>query len=198
MSRSFSWFIIAFFFSTSLAAEQREIKQEREIRISRENFPKKAIEQLEQLEGQISRLKFYKELDNGTVSFEAKFQWHGLRWSMEFDKDGAFMDLEQYVSVKCFFATLNPIMLDELKGLGKRYKVLKVQKQFSWAIANGRNFELSMIHPGHKGVLVRYELEVEVENARGAIESFELLIGEDGRLLRKRTIVPFTNTHLLY
>lgn len=198
MFRSLFFLVITLFPVTTLKAQTREIKQEKEVSIKRGELPSRALEQLKQIEGQTGKIKYYKEYARDNISYEAKFHWRGQRWSMEFAADGTFQDLERKIPLRTFSSAMTGTMIKELSSLGKRYRILGAQHQFSWAIDDGRDFDVAMVNPGHKGVVVRYELEVEAKKPDGAIVAYELLMDEEGRLLRKRTNKPFTDTHLLY
>lgn len=179
-------------------AQEKQFKQELERRIQRTEFPEVALEQLEQLAGQIRKVKFYKEISNNATTFEAKFIWNGSRWSLEFDSLGRFKDIEQTLSYRAFRKFMTKTMLEEINRLGSPYSILKAQRQYSWKEERNRYFKPEIINPGHKGVNVRYEVEMEVKLGDGRLVAYELLMEEDGKLLRKREILPPSDKHLLY
>lgn len=179
-------------------AQEKQFKQELERRVRRHEFPSAALEQLNQLSGQISKVKFYKEISNSATTFEAKFNWKGSRWSLEFDSLGGFKDIEQTIYSRTFRKLNTKTMLEEFNRLGSPYRILKAQRQFSWKDQANPYFKPEMVNPGHKGVNVRYEVEIEVKTDEGRLVAYELLLEEDGTLLRKREIVPPSDKHLLY
>ncbi|MBK9290511.1 MAG: hypothetical protein IPM52_02600 [Bacteroidetes bacterium] len=179
-------------------AQVDQVKMEREVRISRSVFPERAINQLAAIENEISLVRYFKEFNESDTSYEAKFEWKGHRWSMEFDKNGRFEDLEKSLPLKSFISKMGKTMRSELESLGKHYRILEAQQQYSWAIQDGRDFEPTMIQPGHKGVVIRYELEVEVKKAGSPVVTYELTFDEEGRLLSRREVAPYSDTHILH
>lgn len=180
------------------SAQEKQFKQELERRVQRHEFPSAALDQLNQLAGQISKARFYKETGSSATTFEAKFNWKGSRWSLEFDSLGGFKDIEQTISNRTFRKLMTKTMHEEFNLLGSPYRILKAQRQFSWKDPVRRSFKPEIINPGHKSVIVRYEVEMEVKSGDGRLVVYELLMDEDGRLLRKREIVPLSDKHLLY
>src|SRR5690606_16165251 len=80
--------------SLSLPAQ---IKQEQEIRIDREMFPDRSLELLEgHLQG-VRKLRFYQEIENGEMSYEAKFKKGRLHDSVEVLENGELEHVEPSV-----------------------------------------------------------------------------------------------------
>lgn len=180
------------------SAQEKQFKQELERRVQRHEFPSAALDQLDQLAGQISKARYYKETGSSATTFEAKFNWKGSRWSLEFDSLGGFKDIEQTIDNRTFRKLMTKTMHEELNRLGSPYRIMKVQRQYSWKDQANRYFKVEMVNPGHKGVNVRYEVEVEVKSPEGRLVAYEILMEEDGTLLRKREIVSPSDKHLLY
>ena len=71
-----------------------QAKYEREFRIKQADFPQKALTLIkDEIQG-VKRLRFYKEIDSITVSFEAKFKKDRLFYSIEFNTEGELQDIE--------------------------------------------------------------------------------------------------------
>ena len=181
-----------------IKAQEKLYKYELERRIKRSEFPVSALEQLDQLKGEKRRARYYKEWSNSVVTYEAKFKWMGKQWSLEFDSTGIFKDIEQLIPNRVIKKIITERMREDIKRLGSPYKIVRVQRQFSWLLQNGQPFDPQMVNPGHKGVKIQYEIELEAKTAEGKLVSYEVLLDEDGKLLRKREIISYSDKHLLY
>ena len=65
-----------------------QVKQEKEQRIKKEQFPDKALELLEEYLEDARRIRFYIEMENGEKGYEAKFKKGKLHYSVEFFENG--------------------------------------------------------------------------------------------------------------
>src|SRR5690606_22558297 len=77
-----------------------QVKQEKEQRIKKEQFPDKALELLEEYLEDARRIRFYIEMENGEKGYEAKFKKGKLHYSVEFFENGELEDVEIIIATK--------------------------------------------------------------------------------------------------
>ena len=71
-----------------------QAKYEREFRIKKSEFPQTALELIQEEVKEARRIRFYKEVDSITASFEAKFRKDRMHYSVEFSALGELEDIE--------------------------------------------------------------------------------------------------------
>ena len=114
-------------FSNSLNGQQ---KFEREFRVSEEEVPPKALEAF-QNSLFTNKIKWYKEISNEGISFEAKTKKQKTRFSIEFDSLGILQDIE----VKTPFADIpdegRKAIKIHLSDEFEKWKIVKTQFQLT-------------------------------------------------------------------
>ncbi len=174
-----------------------QVKSEREFRIRESQFPVAAIEVAEPyLEG-VRRLRFYKEIDQGRVSYEIKFKKDRLHYSVEFATDGVLEDIE---------VRIQPVDVPDAswqaieKHLGtsfEKYRVRKIQQQYPRSAfpsdaAVFRNAFQNLLLPE-----IRYELMVRGKGPDG-YRDYEITYDATGGFLSRRESLPPNYDHVLY
>ena len=177
----------------------QDIKREFERPINRSEVSEKVLQKLEPILRGASNIRFYREYDIETYSTEVKLKYKGDFWSIEFESDDRFKDAEKTLKRRYFRKMMNEKFHASLQSLGKKYKIMRVQKQYSWhEDRSDQTFDLSLFNEGNKSVRVRYELELEVVDMRSNIIDMEVLMSTEGEIIRKRSIEVLTPEHLLY
>lgn len=180
-------FLLILVFLTSLAFTQN--KFEKEARLKEDQVP---IESVRFIEPQKldTKVKWYFEENFDGNSIEAKFKYEGRRYSVEFDTNGCFQDLE----IEVVFGSLpmNTVVkiTSTLDTIYSKYKVQKLQLQYSGDLPSFIFF-IRLDAPEDKYVL-KYEIVVKVKTEDGWL-LHELLFDESGKLEKKSRIV-FRNT----
>ncbi|MFH6603388.1 hypothetical protein ACEZ3G_07865 [Maribacter algicola] len=124
-AKIFPAFLIFFLLSASYAFSQN--KYEREHRIKKSQFPQVALDFISSDLEQAKRIRYYREIDSAKVSYEAKFQKDRLKYSIEFDENGVFEDVE--IEIKLVDIP-NDVLAKLNAYLGKtfsKYRILKLQ-----------------------------------------------------------------------
>ncbi len=175
------------------------IKDEVEESIAEQEMPEAALALLSPLLNEASAIRFYRETDNQQRSYECKMIWRGNDYSIEFHEDGSLMDIEQLVS----FRSLSPVLREKInKHLSqeyRRFKIRKVQKQYSAEETNEADKEAieEFMEKDQDDLRIRYEIEVDIKS-REAVGSFEMLWDDEGNFLEKRKIIRRSLDNLLY
>lgn len=183
--------VIALFYFSSLYAQQ---KLEREVRIDADDVPAKAIEFVKQLAFS-SKIKWYKETGLNATSFEAKTKFNKKKYSIEFNSNGVFEDVEITISKK----KLSPQILKNItqylhKDLSK-FKWRKIQIQYSGDPQAVRQ----KIKTGNatQGLRVKYELIVSAKIDK-KYQKFEYLFSDVGTFLERKNIILQNTDNLEY
>lgn len=175
-----------------------QTKNEQEIRIEKEDFPKKALNLLEHLPENIKRIKYYKETDQDKTSFEAKLKLKRKKYSIEFDETGNLEDIEITVKSKNIDKVVLKTIETFFKSEYKKYGLLKIQNQYKKqasidaistlqkAIENSQEFEINL------------EIIAQVQTKNSKKQVMEFTFNHLGSLLESRIVEPSSYEHVLY
>lgn len=179
--------IVGFLIGFTFLSAQGQTKMEIERRIPVEEVPQPAIQWLQKYRYAItSKIKWYYEADGPKKSFEGKFQLHRHRYSIEFDSEGYFEDMEILYPKR---SLPEPIII-ALERDAKKFSIKRSQIQFK--AVNKELFEPEVFRVVSKlESNTLFELEVVLEG-----QFYELLMDSRGNILSKRRIVSPTGIHL--
>lgn len=153
-------------------------KLEVEKRIKKGEFPKKALQYLEEEFEIASKIKWYKEMSGAEKSFEAKFTCDGKQHSVEFYEDGQLMDVETEIPYHVIPVTSRKRMEARWNKDFKKSRVRRVQKQQS-------------------DLGTRYEIIVRGKKENNS-ELYEYLFESDGRFVQSLHILGRPDNLNLY
>lgn len=174
-----------------------QVKSEREFRIKKSQFPATSLEKARPyLEG-VRKLRFYKEIDAGKVSYEIKFKKARLHYSVEFSDSGELEDIEVRIKPVDIPEEGWKAIEDHLSGSFLKYKVRKIQQQYRRASFPSdsitfRNAFQNLLLPQ-----VRYELMVYAKS-RDGYRDFEITYDARGNFIRMKQSLPPNYDHVLY
>tara|TARA_R110002051_G_scaffold234092_2_gene295712 strand:+ start:1394 stop:1993 length:600 start_codon:yes stop_codon:yes gene_type:complete len=176
-------------------ATSAQVKYEREFRIKKSQFPAAAHQVLKRnLEG-AKRLKFYKEIDSATISYEAKFKKSRLWYSIEFNKEGILEDIEITINVVDIPNETFDSIRHYLTTHFISYKIKKIQQQYVSNGDDGKVFKdafQNLILP-----YVNYEIMCSGKKDK-AYQDFEILFNSEGNFKTIRKSLPANYDHVLY
>lgn len=176
-----------------------QIKYEREVRIGMDDVP---LASKDFVAGRdLSRSRWYKEYDaEGGHTIEVK-AWHqGRRLSIEFDESGRLQDIEVQISENDIPEYSRQSIDSLFRYLDKRYRMRRIQAQFSEWIYYQRYF-----HQGAQDAVatawnssyeLRYEIEVRMRSEAGSKGVYEFLLDPHTNIISKRKII-LRNTDIL-
>ena len=130
-------------------------KFEKEFRLKEEDVPPAAL-QFVQPDELDARVKWYFEENLEGNSVEAKLKRDGQRFSIEFDTTGTFLDIEVLSALSVLSKEVRDSIDEHLESSFQRYKVQKLQLQYSGRISSFDAF-LRSVKPSEDFIL-RYEL----------------------------------------
>jgi len=160
-------------------------KFEKETRIKQKDVPEEALRFVEALDLP-KRIKWYKEIGTGTISFEAKTRYNGKRMSIEFSKDGLFEDLEVEIKPIDIPQNTYPNISAHLDSVYSDYKLVKTQIQYS----GDQKLILQNIQKlkSTAGIFVKYEIVLSTK-VDGSFVMFEYLFDDRGYFVKKSQII---------
>ena len=182
------FFLLLLYSYTAIA----QVKYEKEERIQKEALPTAVVKLLPLMETQAKRMRYYREFDGQSISYEVKFKQHGIHFSVEFNQDGQLEDIEVLISK----SALSTAVLETVKTDFQRVKLTRIQKQFVHPKGGNPAQTLQAVFENQIAPTA-YELEVSGKTQNG-YRQFELLIAPSGKLLKKSTILTKTYEHVVY
>lgn len=187
-------FILLWLLGSSAYAQN---KYEREYRITKSEFPEKAIEFLNNKLNHAKRIRFYRETDSAKTSFEAKLKKDKLHYSIEFNEKGDLEDIEITIkSIDIPDENMNKIN-SHLKSEFKKFRIRKMQQQYP--SSQTENPEITIKNAFQNLLLpsINYELIVAGKKSRQYMQ-YEFLFDAEGNFLQKRKSLPANYDHVLY
>lgn len=185
-------FIISILFSLSVNGQ--EYKKEKEVRISEEIVPVKALQVANKFDVKRKK-KWYRQTNFDTISYEVKFKWNNHFYSVEFDTTGQILDIEQLVKWEEIEQKHRKQLKKIFENRFDKYKLIKCQVQYT-----GDKEALNSFFNKDKStnaLTVRFEIEVEGKTKK-SWKKYEFLISSAGTVERERIIVGRSTENLNY
>lgn len=169
-------------------------KYEKESRLKAKDVPSEALGFISSLEVP-GKMRWYFEEGIERNSVEAKFKYNNEKYSIEFDTLGNLEDIEIKMKWKHLQKTLKDSITAQLLEDCKKFKIQKVQIQYS----GDRSILLSKIKTGEStgNYIVRYEIVVKCSKARD-VALFEYLFSHTGQQLSVSKIIFKNSSNLEY
>jgi len=163
-----------------------QAKFERELRIRKSKAPESSIKFIDSLNFE-SKVRWYKEIGEDRITYEAKTRFQKEIYSIEFFENGNIKDVEIAIS-----ATAIPEMpllkiKEYLFSKYGNYKIDKTQIQYSGEKQTLLNF-LRGNRQNSAGIETRYELVISTR-VEGSFKLFEYLFSQKGEYIQSATII---------
>lgn len=184
-------FLLSLFSSVELFAQE---KFEKESRIKQRDVPQKALDFIESANIK-GKMKWYLEQGLNRKSIEVKFQQNRKRYSVEFDTLGTIEDVEIELKATELPASLNNTINAQLQNDCIKYKVEKIQVQYS---GSEEQLLAKLKNPASvQNLVTKYEVVVKC-TSKNNVELLEYLFTDTGTVLSVSTIVFKNSSHLEY
>ncbi len=171
-------------------------KYEREHRIKKSQFPKNALQYIQEKLIDARKVRFYKEIDSAKVSYEAKFKKDRLRYSIEFSETGVLEDVELLIKPVDIPEEAYANITNYLGTYFTKYRIRKMQQQYPMLDGDTektlRNAFQNLLIPS-----VKYELIVAGKKDKEFLQ-YEVLFDADGTFENLRRSLPPNYDHVLY
>lgn len=191
-------FVIFFFvfFNQNLFAQSAE-KNEMEKRVPKSEFHQKAFGFIEIQLSDAKKVKYYLEVDGLDTSYEIKFFKNQHHFSVEFNNNGVFEDVEMKVDFKELPAKVVNEIRRYLVENYKKHKIRKVQVQYKNKKVTSSDLE--KLFEGKTDLYeTSYEIEIAVKNADGKPAMYEFHFDVDGNFVDKRIFKQQGDDNILY
>ena len=171
-----------------------QYKYEREVRVRKSAVPAVALNHVG-LMNLDSKIRWFKEQGNQNIYYEAKTKYQGQRYSIKFEEDGSFLDLEIEVTPIEMPERTVKIIEGFLESEYNPYSIEKIQIQFT----GNPETVLTRFHewPSITGIDVNYEIVISTKR-EGSFVMFELLFSEAGAVVHQAEIISKSIDNLLY
>lgn len=171
-------------------------KYEKESRIKKEAFPKKAYDLISAYLENAKRVRFYQESDSTKKSFEAKFKKGRLHYSVEFNAEGDLEDVEFVIREFDIPEDTWNTIKSYLSSNYPKLRIKKIQQQHPQVDQNPEK----TVHEAFQNLMlphINYEIIFSSKNERG-FQSYEALFNAEGNLVNIRKSFPPSYDHVLY
>jgi len=182
------------FFSTLLftsfaVVSAQDIKNENEKSINREDMPTSSLTMINRFWNKEKKVDFYRQKNGEMISYEAKLEWNGHQYSIEFDSEGSLVNVEQLIDFNDIPVASQNTITEELSKQYTRFRFIRIQRQYSAEEADDR-YEIleDVIDEDYEDLIIRFEIVVDAQN-KAVMGSFESLFDEHGNMIQKRRIV---------
>ena len=194
--KKFRWgltaIVLAILLTPAFTFAQEKI--EREYSIKPSAVPEMALKFTQQaFDGR--KVRWYAEESQKGKSIEAKVKQDATVYSVEFDQKGNLLDVEVHIKFRSLPEPLRKTIMNTLETTMGRVKIHKIQRQ--WTGATEAMKELITDKKTTKPYTTKYELVIRVTKNRVTAD-YEILMDEQGKVLRQQKISRNHSPHLLF
>lgn len=182
ISKNIIFLALILFFPAIL---QAQTKYEKEYRIKQEEVPEKALEFIHSATIDFSEKWYFEENLEGN-SIEAKFKYNQKRYSVEFDTSGNLLDIEIETPFDALTEKLQASIKNSLQNTYSKFKIRKMQVQYSGPIASFADFLNEPNREEH--YYINYELVVKGKKNR-QWNLFEMTYNSQSELEKTEQII---------
>lgn len=172
-------------------------KNERESKISKTEFPIAALQTLSVIPDKAKRIKYYQETDGDKLSFESKFKFQNLWYSVEFSDDGVLEDIEVRVRKHQLSKQIKDQIHKYLNNNCDKFDIVKIQEQY---VQNGLSPDMSFLKStisNRKTTESNYELIVAIKNNKEWTLK-EMTFDKQGVFLNSRALQTDSYEYIMY
>jgi len=191
MKHIISFILLGIMILCSSAAMAQSEKNEVEDSIESNEMPGKAIETLSEFWPDLNDIRYFRQTDVETVTYEAKLEWQGKSYSIEFTTSGSIIDVEQLVEMEEIAPRARRGIDQYLQQQFEKVRVTRLQRQLIADDEDGIDdidFIDDILEEDKEDYIIRYELEVEGRSG-SRIGAFELVFDRNGDIMQRRKIV---------
>jgi len=178
-------YLISFILILSVYYGYAQHKFEKEYRIKPGEVPENASGFVDSMNFN-NKVRWYKEIGYDKISYEAKTNYKGEKYSIEFSENGAFEDVEIEINPEKIPSTAFSIMTEYLSSMHNKYSVDKIQVQYS---GNPSSILAFIKHKNTENdVITRYEILISTK-VDGTFVMIEYLFSEAGEYIQSSRVV---------
>jgi len=180
---------LSFVLSTTAFAQSE--KNEMERAVGRDEIPENALELIDEFWPDLQGIKYFLETDGNLTTYEAKLDWGGDQFSIEFSTDGYVLDVEKLISFETIPESVRNAITSHLDSQFDRYRLTRIQQQFIARDEDDEDdsdFIDDILEGDAEDYEIRYEIVLDGQNKQ-ELGSFEKLYSNSGSILEKRKVV---------
>lgn len=186
--------IIALFSFSFLTAQT---KNEKESRISLNEFPENAQTLIYTIKSNVKRIRYYKETDGDKQSFETKFKYKKHWYSIEFDSSGILEDIEITINKKVLKSVTKDNIYYYLEANSDKFDIIKIQEQYLYKNNTSEAEFINSILKNRDNISSNYEIIVALKTSK-FWELKEITFSATGEFLSIRTLQQDSYEYILY
>lgn len=170
-------------------------KFEREKRVKASSVPAKARDWLDDTFESVKSPRWYQEISESGYSYEAKFQWRGHYYSVEFDPAGRIQDVEVELPFEELPAETGRAIAAYFSSNYRSHDIKRIQIQYTGSAEDLEDF---VDEDENAGLTVRYEIEYTGADSDAPSSYWEGLFDDAGTLIRRRKVIMPPTENLIY
>ena len=172
-------------------------KYEREHRIKKSQFPKPALQFLNEKIKDAKSIRFYRETDSSKISYTAKLKKDKLHYGVEFDEQGELEIIEIGIKpVDIPEESMNAIS-NYLSKSFKKFRIRKIQQQYS--VSSKETIDITLKNAFQNLLLSSIYYEITIAGKKDKrFTDYEVLFKSDGAFIHIRKSLPANYDHVLY
>jgi len=185
----FTAVLLSLVLSTTAFAQSE--KNEMERAVGRDEIPENALELIDEFWPDLQDIKYFLETDGNLTTYEAKLDWGGDQFSIEFSTDGYVLDVEKLISFETIPESVRNAITSHLDSQFDRYRLTRIQQQFIARDEDDEDdsdFIDDILEGDAEDYEIRYEIVLDGQNKQ-ELGSFEKLYSNSGSILEKRKVV---------
>lgn len=166
-------------------------KREVENSIKKSEMPANAVLTLDEFWPDKNDIRYFFETDGDSESYEAKLEWNGKQYSIEFTKAGNIIDVELLIEISDISESAGEGINNYLEQQFDRVRITRLQRQYladDDDESDDIDFIDDILEEDEDDYIIRYELEIEGKGD-SEIGAFELLFNVDGDIIQQRRII---------
>ncbi|WP_299046812.1 hypothetical protein [uncultured Polaribacter sp.] len=167
-------------------------KFEREYRVTEFQVPIPSSTFIKSLQFH-KKVKWYAEESQDSKTFEAKVRHNNYKYSIEFTEKGNIIDIEKTIKFNELSKKIKENITRSLSIRFQKFKIKKTQVQF--LCSNTKEYKTLFIDSLSKDFYINYELVIKAK-LEGNSNLFEILINENGQVLKELKFTPSTSLNL--
>ncbi|MFT4780806.1 MAG: hypothetical protein ACJAZK_001467 [Psychroserpens sp.] len=172
-------------------------KNEKEFRISMDQYPKNTQIVLLNIPKNAKRIRHYQETDEKKLSYESKFKFKKYWFSVEFNSDGVLEDIEKTIKEKELEKTVKEALYLFLETQASKYSIIKIQEQYLYSSKILEVDFLNAILRSSCSINSNYEIIIAIKSDK-EWQLKEMTFDSNGRFLNARHLQPDSYEYIMY
>jgi len=191
--------VVSMLFGSLQLQAQQTGKIEYERKVSKQEVPTEILRELQEYIEEGRRIRYFKEFDGTSYSWEVKLIYEGKHFSIEYSADHTLLDIEQLVHWRLAGSNLRENLRKLFEQNYSRFKILRVQHTFLPPTGVARLDFIENVLDDDRPTANYFEIVAEVVSATTMeLAQYEYIFDSAFKLISKRRIIPLSDVNLLF